>query len=121
MISFRWFSELRKLSIAPVIITTVYNYTTNAGAMTTDPFGSRLYYYVRAMLKRTENITTGTECIINDQWQVICFSEISEFFKVWYIQARIADCFKVNSFCILVNVFDKAFYIITISKACFNA
>ena len=52
MVSFGRLGKLRELSISPIIVASIYNHSTNRSTMTTNPFGSRLYDYIRTVLER---------------------------------------------------------------------
>jgi len=84
--------------------------------MPIDPFCSRVNNYVCSPFQWFEKITTTTESIVNDQGQVIYFSEVRELCKVRNIQSGITDCFQVDRLCIFIDMFYKAFRVIPVCK-----
>ena len=120
MISFRRFCKSGKLSIAPVIISSINDYTADTGSMSANPFGGRFYYHIGAMFERTEKISACSKCIINDQRQIIFACEGGNFFKIRNIESWITNGFQVDGLGIFINMRFKTFCIIAICKAGFD-
>jgi hypothetical protein len=71
MVSLRWFGKLRKLTIAPIIVSCIHNYAAYAGPMTTNPFGGRFHNHIGTMFNGTEQVSCSTKGIVNYQRKIV--------------------------------------------------
>lgn len=67
MVAFGRFNKLWEACcmLSPVKLSTVNNYTSNSGAVTSNPLGGAVYNNVGAVLNGTAIIAAGAECIVN--------------------------------------------------------
>src|SRR5690606_20601132 len=121
MITFAGFGKLRELTITPVIVTSIHDHATNTGTMAADPFCCRFNYDIGAMFDRAEQVAPGTKAVVNDKSDVVFLCQRGELFDIRNIQAGVADCFQVDGFCVFVDQLYKAFNVVAICKASFNA
>ena len=64
MITFGRLGKAAEPSRRPVEISTVNDYTADRRAVTADPLGSRMNDNVGAVLDRSYNVSSGTECVV---------------------------------------------------------
>ena len=67
MVSFRRLREVREPSIGPVKVSAVNNNTSNSGTMSTNPLGCGMDDNISTMLKGTDQVSTSTESVVNNQ------------------------------------------------------
>jgi hypothetical protein len=88
--------------------------------MSAYPFGSGMYYYVGAMLKRAKKKSCSGKSIVNNKRYVILFGYGSYSLKIRDTEIGITDSFCKNRFGVFVN---KTLYtgcFIVFGKFCFN-
>lgn len=83
VISFGRLRELRELFwvVLPWELTRVNNNTTDSSTMTTNPFGSRMCYNISTVFNWLTEVTTGTKCVVNDNWNTVFVSNCNNFSK----------------------------------------
>lgn len=67
MVAFGRFNKLGEACciLSPVKLSAVNNYTSNSGAVTSNPLGGAVYNNIGAVLYGTAVITAGAECIVD--------------------------------------------------------
>src|SRR5690606_40985009 len=105
VVPFGGLGELWKLAIGPIEISSVDDDTTDGCAMTADPLGGRFHNDIRSMLQRTEQITTGSKGIIDDQRQIMFFGYRTDAFEIRYGITGIPNGFHKYRFGPVVDQF----------------
>lgn len=93
-------------ALLPVKLAGVNNNTAERCSVTADELCSRVYYNVCAMLDRTDKVRS-TECIVYYKRKSVLVCYLCDSVNVGDIAVGVAERFKVDSLCIILNsVFD---------------
>lgn len=75
---------------------------------------------VCTVLKRSYKVR-GCKCAVNNKRNIVCVCNLCESLNINKVSIWIAECFNVESLCILFNSFFKSTLFIRINKCCCNA
>ena len=75
---------------------------------------------VCTVLKRSYKVR-GCKCAVNNKRNIVCVCNLCESLNINKVSIWIAECFNVESLCILVNSIFKSTLFIRINKCCCNA
>src|ERR1041385_3260272 len=120
MISFRRLRELGELPIAPVVVATINDHAADRISMTANPFRSGLNNHVRTMFERTKEITGSSECIVDDQWEVVFACKGSDSCEVGNVEAGVTDRFEIKCLCFFVDQFFESLNGVAVGETRFD-
>ena len=83
----------------PVELTTIYNHTTEAGAVAAQELGCRMYNDVCTMLQRTDEIRR-TKGIIDNKWNAVLVGYCCHTFQVEHVAVGVAEGLGIYYFCV---------------------
>ena len=89
--------------------------------MATNPLGGTFDHHVGAMLDGSQQSTTGTQGVVNDQGNLVLLGEGREGFKIRDIEARIAHRFDIDRLGVGIDLSGEALHRIALSEFHLNA
>ena len=88
---------------APIELAAVNNDAPDGGSVTPNPFGSRVYHDIRAVINWSAEITPGAKGVVHHDRHALLMGHFHNGFEVWNVVPWIADAFNVNSLRLVVD------------------
>jgi hypothetical protein len=110
--------ELRETSgvLAPVELSRVDNDTSDGCSVATDPFGGRVDDDISAMVDRTDEVTSSTKSVVNNDRNALLVSGLRNSFEVRNVILGVTDTLNINSLCLIVNGSSDILGLVTVDK-----
>ena len=103
------------VALLPVKLARVNDNAAERCAVTADELCSRVYYNVRTVLYRTDKVRS-TECVVYYKRKSVLVSDLCDSVNVGDIAVGVAECFKVDSLCVILNCVLNFFKVVRIYK-----
>ena len=103
MVALRRAVDLRELTVAPIVATTVDNHATHCRTVAIDPLGCRLQNNVGTPLKRIAEVATCAERIIDHKGHIVAVCHLGNALQIRHIASRITHTLDIHSARIFVN------------------
>ena len=104
----------------PVKCAAIHNHATERCAMTADEFGSRMHHHISAVLDRTNKVGSA-ESVIDNEWNAVAVSHLSDSVEVGYIRIRVAEGLGIHRLGIWANCLFERFEVVDIHNRVANA
>ena len=102
-------------ALLPVKLTRVNDNAAERCSVTADELCSRVYNNVCAMLNRSDKVRC-TECVVYYERKSVLVSDLCDSVNVGDIAVGVAECFKVDSLCVILNCVLNFFKVVRIYK-----
>ena len=107
-------------ALLPVKLTRVNDNAAERCAVTADELCCRVYYNVRTVLYRTDKVRS-TECVVYYERKSVLVSDLCDSVNVGDIAVGVAECFKVDSLCVILNCVLNFFKVVRVYKCSADA